>query len=405
MARSPLTLAALATSAVPELDVVATRAHTRAASGDFDAAVLSTRDGAELIVRVPRHQGAESEQSADLVALRALSTGVRSRLPFTIPEFVGQAPVGSTRAIVYNFVQGRTAEPGDLAHYPGLAASIARAIAAVHSLPTSFITEAGLPQQSAEESRAATVALIGRAADTGKLPVALLRRWEQATDDSALWRFAPSVIHGRLSADCFLTDGDDVVGLLGWSELCIGDPARDLHWILAAPGAAGEGTLAGYTAARASGSDALLAQRALLYAELELARWLLHGVDSHNGTVVDDAVQMLDALVENVHSHSSSPLSPAVAPVLAVDDVEELLAHTPRTAGAPAPGDAPAALFADDELAVPEQREAEQAGQTQFERAGLERPGFEQAGAGHAGFGRPRAADDASTGPIELPGR
>src|SRR3990170_12309 len=79
MARSPLTLAALATSAVAGLAVTAASRLGSGPSGSFDQAVLDTRDGRRMIIRVPRMQSAETEASADLVALRALSTGIRSR--------------------------------------------------------------------------------------------------------------------------------------------------------------------------------------------------------------------------------------------------------------------------------------------------------------------------------------
>ena len=77
MARSHLTLAALATSAVPGLDIVQARAHgssgrSPGTHGAYDSAVLLDRDGRSLIIRVPLSQAAETEQSADLVALRAL---------------------------------------------------------------------------------------------------------------------------------------------------------------------------------------------------------------------------------------------------------------------------------------------------------------------------------------------
>ena len=39
---------------------------------------------------------------------------------------------------------------------------------------------------------------------------------------------------------------------------------------------------------------------------------------------------MLDGLVEQVHSQSSHPISPASGPALEVSDVEAMLAQTPR---------------------------------------------------------------------------
>src|SRR5450830_252198 len=106
MARSHLTLAALATAAVAGLDVAAASKFGSGSHGDFEAALLTGRDGRHWIIRVPRSERAEAEQSADLVALRALSTGVRARLPFSVTNFAGQTPISGTRAVVYEFVYG-----------------------------------------------------------------------------------------------------------------------------------------------------------------------------------------------------------------------------------------------------------------------------------------------------------
>lgn len=338
MARPPLTLAALATAAVAGLEVRAARTHTYGMSGAFDAVELHSTDGRRLLIRVPRSPAAENEQSADLVGLRALSTGIRSRLPFAVPEFVGQAPIGPTRAVVTEFIPGSVRSADDLTATPALAAEVGRAISAIHALPAGFIGEAGLPRRSAEQAREAAVEVIDRAADTGRLPAALVRRWEEATDDDTLWRFAPTVVNGQLGADSFLVEGDRVTGVLGWAGLAQDDPARDLHWVLTSTGAAAEETLAAYVTARAGLADAELARRALLYGELELARWLLHGVDTHDDAVIDDAVGLLDGLVARVHDHSSESLTTDTGPVLAVTDVERLLETTPRGTAAREPG-------------------------------------------------------------------
>ncbi len=330
MARPPLTLAALATAAVPGLEVRAARPHTRRSHGAFDAVELESADGRRLLIRAPRSQGAETEQSADLVAIRAMTPGIRSRLPFLVPGFVGQAPIDGTRAIVTEFLSGAVLTADELTEHATLAASVGAAIAAIHSLPSGFVADAGLPRLSAEEARDEVVELIGRAADTGRLPAAILRRWEQATDDEALWRFRTTVVNGSLSADSILVGGDAVTAVLGWSALSVADPARDLHWLLTSRGASAESALEAYLSGRAGEADAHLPQRALLYGELELARWLLHGVDERNPAIIDDAVALLDGLAANVHDHSSEPLSPETGPILAVGEVERMLDHTPR---------------------------------------------------------------------------
>jgi len=330
MARPPLTLAALATAAVPGLEVRRARAHTRRSHGGYDSVELVSADGRRLVIRAPRSQNAETEQSADLVAIRAMSPGIRSRLPFRIPEFVGQAPIDGTRAIVTEFLPGSVRTADELTEREGLAVSVGSAIAAIHALPGGFIGEAGLPRESADEARDGVIELVGRAADTGHLPAAILRRWEQATDDEALWRFRPTVVNGTLTSDSILVADESVTAIIGWAALSVGDPARDLHWLLTSRGAAAEAALDAYSAGRGGGADAHLPQRALLYGELELARWLLHGVAQHDAAIIDDAVGLLDGLVESVHDHSSEPLSPETGPILAVGDVERLLDDTPR---------------------------------------------------------------------------
>lgn len=329
MARSHLTLAALATSAVPDLNIAGTRSFSYDLHGDYESALLTSRDGTELIIRVPASQDAETEQSADLVALRSLSAGVRARLPFDVPEYVGQTPVGGTRAVVYTFVPGdkvalENVQPGD-----GLAASIGRALAAIHALPGSFLTDAGLPAQSAAECLESTKALIVTATATGRVPAALSTRWNEAVDDTELWRFQPTVINGALSIDSFIVREESVVGLIGWSALRVGDPARDLHWVLGMNADAAESALEAYSLARGAASDPNLLFRATLYAELELARWLMHGVQVHDQLIVDDAVTMLDSLVERVHDDEVDPLAPRTGQIMAVTEVEALLDATP----------------------------------------------------------------------------
>jgi aminoglycoside phosphotransferase (APT) family kinase protein len=327
MARSHLTLAALATSAVPGLDVAAA-ARFGGTGGDFDASLITGRDGRHWIVRVPRTPQAESVQSADLVALRALSAGVRTRLPFAVSAFAGQAPIDGTRAIVYEFVYG-TRLP--LASYgPDAAASAGAAIAAIHGLPTSFIADSGLPVLTAGECQRACTTIADRAAATGLLPAALIGRWEHALEDARLWQFQPVVINGALDADSFLFADGAVTGLLSWQDLRVGDPARDLQWVLGSDvEAVVDGVFDAYAAVRGQG-DRQLRQRAMLYAELEVAKWLLHGTEVRSTEIVDDAVTMLTGLVDRMRSDVMNPLGAQTMPTATVDEVEALLARSER---------------------------------------------------------------------------
>ena len=313
MARSHLTLAALATAAVDGLDLASTTSFGAGGDDQFDSALLTGRDGRHFVIRVPRNERAEAEQSADLVALRALGQGIRSRLPFSVSTFIGQTPISGTRAIVYEFVYGAKARFDQLdGGTEGLSASIGRAIGAIHSLPTSFVADAGLPVLTAIECLREAVTVMDRAASTLLVPAALLGRWERAMEDTQLWQFAPTVINGSLGAESFLTaNGDaalEVTGLLGWHDLRVGDPARDLSWLIAA----GEDVVASAFSAygRANRThDRLVADRAQLYAELDVARWLLHGTQVRSSEIVDDAVRMLSSIADEAENDMMSALA------------------------------------------------------------------------------------------------
>ena len=333
MARSQFTLAALATSAVADLDVTATAIHGSSGRGDFDAARLSGRRGEDLVIRVPRSSRAEAQQSADLVALRALSAGVRERLSFDVPTYRGQTPIDQTRAIVYDFVDGKRLTASDVLAGTGLPSAVGAAIAAVHSLPTSFVTDAGLSSHTPFEAMRSSASLVDRAASTGLLPAALLERWENAIQDTLLWQFQPTVINASLEADSFLAEGDRIAGLLGWHDLQVGDPARDLSWVLGAPTEDSiDAVFDAYSAARGT-SDRQLRHRATLYHELDLAKYLLHGSQTKNTRVVDDAVEMMTRLVDSVHSRVEGPIGTGATESLDIGDVEDLLTSTERKHG------------------------------------------------------------------------
>jgi macrolide phosphotransferase len=200
----------------------------------------------------------------------------------------------------------------------------------VHALPTSFVADAGLPVLTPMECLRACITVLDRAAATGLVPAALLSRWEAATEESKLWQFQPTVINGAMTADSLLYAGNEVTGLLGWHELRVGDPARDMFWLLAAHDeTVAEVGFDSYNEVR-GGADRQIRQRAKLYAELELAKWLLHGTETRNTGIVDDAVEMLSGLSDSVHRDVMNPINAQTMPTLGVHEVEEMLERSER---------------------------------------------------------------------------
>lgn len=324
MAANPFTLAALATSAVPGVEVAGAVADGD--EQDMESCALRTTDGRTLRVLVPRTPGALRRLRDQTTALAALTPAVRDRLPFEAPVVLGEAPLQRTAVIVTTRLPGEPMRLADISPANvGLAASVGSALAALHDLPTSIVLDAGLAHRSVAQVREELLGVFDKAASTGKVPSQLLARWEQALEDTALWQFTPRVVHGDLQAPAFLRQGTAIVAIDGWHALALGDPAKDMAWLLGSEhfGSVDEAFLA-YAAER--GTDRQLRRRAMLHAELDVARWLLHGVGSHDADIVDDAVGMLQSLVVRVQDDEpESQLRAERLRTMDLTDVQEML--------------------------------------------------------------------------------
>lgn len=323
MASLPFTLAALATSAVPNLEVLGVRGHD--GDPDFASAIIAT-DRGELLVRVPRSEAAEVRQSAEILGLAAFSEGSKTLLPFAVPETLGLTRAGETRAVISTLLTGSRFTAEDLAEDALLLESIAETLAAIHDLPGTVAQQGGLPVRSSRDLRLQATRVMDRASATRLLPRTVLGRWERVLESTELWDFSPAMVHGSLGADRLYVEADRVIGVDGWSEFSVGDPAADFAWLLTAGADVLDSVLARYGRIRSAGSIPSLRARAVLYRELEVARWLLHGVEAHDQQVIDDAVDMLDRLVDSLVG---------TAPVLAratltEEQVEAMLEETPE---------------------------------------------------------------------------
>lgn len=327
MARSPLTLAASITSALPRVGVVGVGALTEGATGRYDSAVAELDDGRRVVVRAPAEAAAGAELAAEVRALRALTPGVRGLLPFRAPELLGEAGLGDSRVVVVDFLPGYRVDAAHLPPGRGAATSLGGALAALHALPASVVRAEGLPARTTAQVRADVERSIDRAVATHRLPTGLESRWRRAVDADEMWRFESTVVLGGAGAASFLFEDLDgvptVTGLLEWHGLSIGDPATDLQWLASAPAAADD-VYAAYVAHSGRAPDARARERARLYAELEFAKWLVHGHDSGRDDIIADAIELLEALAAGVAGEQF-----ATDAALDVEDAIALLDRTP----------------------------------------------------------------------------
>ena len=170
MARSHLTLAALATAAVPGFEPTGTQTLSTGAHGEFDTALVSQHGGETYLVRVPTSMSSQNDLINQQVALEAMTQGVRSRLIFEVPTIVGRAAIAKTFGVVFNYLPGNVISARDFEGNLSLAILDGRATRANHQLPTGFVGEAGLPVFSALETQRQTAELVDRGRSSASCP-------------------------------------------------------------------------------------------------------------------------------------------------------------------------------------------------------------------------------------------
>ena len=330
--KTPYELAALATVAVPRLEVAGLRPP------QFSDEVLSVTglidtSGDRWMVVCPHDTVGGLDMEAQNAVLERLGKAHDfSKIPFEIPRPAGftRTPEGD-RVMVHRDLGGRVMETSDFNDPHLLPASLGNALAALHNLPELIYTGVNLPAYSAIECRDRHQAVLDEAAQEVVIPANLWDRWEESLENLSLWRFLPSPIHGDLSETSIHVDHGRVCALTGFSSAHVGDPAVDIAWVFArASDEFLERFHEAYQQTR-SEKDLHLLERAELLSELAVVRWLVHGLHSDDSEIVDEARAMLADLSASIGETPSAKRheEAAVAPV----DTEA--AESTRAAQAP----------------------------------------------------------------------
>ncbi len=327
MASSPLILAALAKAALPTAKFKQARAIPRAGREPFSAAVLTDADGIQYVVREARGAKGNLFLATETHCLRAVKSS--GTLPFRVPNLISETTTTSGRSLqILEFVYGATVTLEGLSAGDPLLRSIGLAVASIHNLNLDKIRASGVPEFSPADIRVSRTADLDRAASTGRIPAALLQRWESALEDLDLFRFQPAAVHGNVTTGSVLELDGSVSGVVGWSNLHIGDPAEDFVTFAANLDTEPlDAVKFAYFELRED-ADSNLAQRSTLYSELALATYLVNSLESGNTDDVEWATTELEILAKSVEDGSARVLSRvsfvqtyAIAP----EPVEELV--------------------------------------------------------------------------------
>lgn len=315
--RGPLSLAALASAAVPGLDPSSVEGVVGLGPGHpFDVAFVQDHEHRRWVIRCPRTPAASArlEQSAALLSL------LSRRLTMPVPAVKGWAalPEGG-RAAVSSYLTGRMVDLGSVAPGTKLAIGLGRALAQLHNLDRGVYEEAGVPVYDAAAYRTRRLAELDRAAATGRVPTGLLGRWGRSLEDVSLWRFTTTPTHGAIGSGTVLATPDDgeepdVKGFLAWESAQVADPADDLAVLVGELHPETLDTvLEAYAHARVERPDRYLQQRARLVHEMQLVRSMMSAVAAGDDDGAEDHAVRLRRLDEQLAAQDDATARAAAA--------------------------------------------------------------------------------------------
>jgi aminoglycoside 2''-phosphotransferase len=235
----------------------------------------------EWIVQLPRNDYASERLLEQIERLPSLARELSTSIPS--PVFVSRDPP----AMGYRKLDGIAADRAPDGLWPE---RLGRALYDLHSVPPEFI---GLRAKTAEQVRSERRPACDRLSDVvvPRLEPKDRDRAEALVgsflDEDRLWRFAPCVVHGDLAPEHILVSKTgDLVGILDWEEVGVGDPASDFVW-LAGASDAGERALAAYGGA----PDATFLERARLIGAFVPWHHVVYGVETGRESLVSEGLR------------------------------------------------------------------------------------------------------------------
>jgi macrolide phosphotransferase len=303
---SPIMLTAWAVGKVPSLQI---DGYRESSIEGLDRVTCRTADDSVITISSPTTAAAAQVQDREHAAGRLLSAGVRERLGFSVPHTLAAGLMETRRVVVTEEVQGTSlASMRDIK--PALP-SLAQALAKLHSLPTNIVKKGSIPINTSLDCLRDAAGIIDQAHQTTRVPSQLLDRWDAAIEDTELWQFTPTITHGDLEIEDVLVDGNVVTGIVKWGSASVGDPAVDVKAVVGpTPPEVSAPFVEEYLASRGA-TDRRIAHRARFLAELDIAGWLVHAVETHNEANVDEAVSMLTSLLASVSANPAMSLGAA----------------------------------------------------------------------------------------------
>jgi len=235
----------------------------------------------QWIVQLPRSDYAAERLRAQIETLPELA----AELSALVPEPVYTD--ADVPAIAYRKLQGVPLDQAPDGLWPE---RLGRFLYDLHLMPPEYVGLRGIRAKEVREAVAIELESF-RARVLQLLEPQEARRFDARFTtflaDDELWRFAPCLLHGDIGPEHVLVSDDgDLVGVLDWEDLSVGDPAGDFAWLLHARPSDGERALGAYGGA----PDPRFHERAAFRFFLMPFHEVLYGLDRDDRAFVTSGI-------------------------------------------------------------------------------------------------------------------
>ncbi|MDP9184504.1 MAG: phosphotransferase [Actinomycetota bacterium] len=195
----------------------------------------------EWIVQLPRSDHAAERLRAQIETLPELA----AELSALVPEPVYTD--ATVPAIAYRKLEGLPLDRAPDGLWPE---RLGRFLYDLHLMPPEYVGLRGIRAKEVRDADATALETFRTRILPLLEPAEAERfgtRFSAFLDDEDLWRFAPCLLHGDIGPEHVLVSADgDLVGVLDWEELSVGDPVGDFAWLLHARPSDGARALGAY---------------------------------------------------------------------------------------------------------------------------------------------------------------
>ena len=312
--RTKLTLAALASAAMPEVPMTGARDCDQLSSLDraqgVDCAVVQDATGNVYDVWATSSEAGKRRLAARVKAAQALADAKEmAAMGFRVEHILAyqpgekaDSPTGTTAVAVMTHCPGRIRPLHLLTLNECTAAGTA--IGAIHRVRPDFLKTHGYPAFSTAQIAAQLRGWIKRLRMDGHVPKEITDSWASIVATDGLWSFETCTVHGGFSDGDLLYTGSGLSGVYGWQDMQINDPARDLAWIFAKlDGSRRNAVIAAYGRMMGARLDDLIMLRANLWLQMEQVGDFITALDHADNERIIQFKAQVERLAQQLGDH------------------------------------------------------------------------------------------------------